>query len=405
MLILKIAFRNIFRQRRRSAFTGLMMLVVTCLFSFFIGVHAGSYQGVIDMFTRAKTGHIQIHKAGYLDKPSIYKNIKDYERITSEIEKIPIVESWAPRVYASILVFVDTKTTGARLIGIDPKREMITTRFKEKIKKGASFSEDTSKEVIIGAPLAKILKAKIGGELVIITQAADGSIANGIFKIIGFAGSDDDPSERSSVYMNFKTAQEFLELENRIHEIAISIKDISKSKQTALLIRDMNLDQTIEVLPWEEIEKDFYKAMANDKKNSRIFFTIISLIVGVGILNTVLMSILERTREFGVLKALGTRPFYIFKLIVLESTILSTFCAVLGCIAGMTINYYFSRHGLRYPTPLEFQGVYFTEMRCIVNAESIIKPVLLTIFTAVSVSIYPAIRAARTIPVIALRSN
>ncbi|MBF0473288.1 MAG: ABC transporter permease [Nitrospirae bacterium] len=340
-----------------------------------------------------------------MDKPSIYKNINNYEMITKELDKIPIIESWTPRVYANVLVFVDTKTTGAKLIGINPEKEMSVTRFKEKIKKGSMFSTEPSKEVIIGAPLAKVLKAEIGSELIIITQAADGSIANGIFKIIGFAGRDDDPSERGSVYINIKTAQEFLELGNRIHEIAISIKDQEKSRKTALLIRDLNLDKTLEVSPWEEIEKDFYKAMQTDKKRSVIFFTIISLIVAVGILNTVLMTILERTREFGVLKALGTRPYHIFTVIVLETGILSIISAILGALAGMAINYYLSRHGIKYPTPIEFQGVLFTEMRCIINAESIIKPMILTILTAVIVSIYPAIRAARTIPVNALRSN
>lgn len=419
MLILKISFRNIFRQRRRSFFTGLMMVVVTTLFSFFIGVHEGSYQGVIDMFTRSRTGHVQIHKAGYLDKPSLYKTINDYEDIGRRIEKLSFVNTWTERVYANALVFVDTKTTGAKIIGIDPKREMAVTRFMQKIKGrspaqqgGGVFadvplkgSQSPSKDVIIGAPLAKILKAKIGGELVIITQAADGSIANGIFKIIALAGSADDPSERNTVYMNIKTAQEFLELGGRVHEIAIIIKDQDDSKEAAQSIRDLHLDKTLEVSPWEDIERDFYKAMITDKKRSVIFFTIITLIVATGILNTVLMSVLERTREFGVLKALGTRPYYIFSGIILESTLLSVMSALLGSIIGSAINYYFSKHGLRYPTPIEFQGVYFTEMRSAVSVESVIKPLLLTIFTAITVSVYPAIRASWTIPVKALRSN
>ena len=379
------------------------MAAVTCLFSFFIGVHEGSFQGVIDMFIRARTGHVQIHKAGYLEKPSIYKTIKNYEDIGKEIEKAPLVLSWAPRVYASGLVFVDTKTTGAKIIGIDPKREINTTRFKEKIKKGAMFSSEPLKEVIIGAPLARVLKADIGKEIVIITQAVDGSIANEIFKIIGFAGTIDDPSERNNIYMNIKSAQEYLELGSRVHEIAIVISDQDKSQETADYIRDLNIDKTLEAAPWEVVEKDFYKTMRTDMERSNIIFFIIMSIVAIGILNTVLMSILERTREFGVIKALGTRPFYIFILIVLESGILSIMSALLGMAAGIAINYYLSIHGIKYPTPIEFQGVFVTEMRSIVNAKSIIKPLLLTIFTAVTVSILPAIKAARIIPVKALR--
>ena len=405
MIILKMAFRNIFRQKRRSLLTVLMMAGGCFLFSFFQGLSDGTYRNIIDMFTRARTGHIQIHKKGYLDKPSIYTTINNHNRIGSKINDLPYVQSWAPRVYSSALGFIGKKTSGVRIIGVHPMKESQTTRIKQKIKKGRFISDTPFNEVIIGAGLAKILNAGIGDELVLISQGADGSIANELFKVIGFAGSSNDPSERMNCYMHIETAQKFLELGGRVHEIAVVLSDLEKSRYTANLIKTALNDSSLDIDPWQVVEKDFYRAMLADKKGSNISIFIIMIIVAVGVLNTVLMTILERTKEFGVLRALGTRPKNVFFLIVLETGFLAIISIIVGEVLGVLVNYILSIHGIPYPSPIEYGGFVIDKALGMVSIKSIILPPVTTIVTAILVSIYPAVRAARIIPVKALRTN
>ncbi|MBI4843840.1 MAG: ABC transporter permease, partial [Nitrospirae bacterium] len=149
MIIHKIAFRNIFRNKWRSILTGMMMAGGCALFGLFFGMVDGTYGNLIDMFTRDHTGHIQIHKKGYLDKPSIYKTLASPDLIGKKIESISYVNSWAPRVYTPALAFAGKKTTGVTVMGIDPVREAKTTRLKNKVSKGSFLSASPELEVVI----------------------------------------------------------------------------------------------------------------------------------------------------------------------------------------------------------------------------------------------------------------
>ncbi|VAX34693.1 hypothetical protein MNBD_NITROSPIRAE03-1381 [hydrothermal vent metagenome] len=404
MIILKIAFRNVFRQKRRSLLTIIMMAGGYFLFSLSIGVSDGTYSSIIDMFTRDHTGHIQIHRKGYLDRRSLYKTISNYEALGSRIEAVPEVQAWAPRLYSPALAFIGTKTTGVRIIGIDPEREARTTRLREKVSRGRFISGRPLREVVIGSGLARILNADIGDELVLISQGADGSIANDLFNIVGFAGSARDTSERMNCYMHIKTAQEFLVLDNRIHEIAIVLTDQRKSREIASLIRRRLNDPSLDVEPWQVVEKQFYQAMQADVKGTYISLLIIMIIVAVGVLNTVLMTILERTHEFGLLRALGTRPVKVFLLIMIETGVLSVFGVMLGGVFGVLGNYLLSIYGISYPVPIEYGGIVFEKMVGMVSLKSILLPAAVTVLTALVVSVFPAIRAARVEPVKAMRS-
>ncbi len=160
-MILKIALRNTFRQKRRTILTALAMIVGFMLSSVFIGWSDGIYSNIIDMFTRNRIGHIQVHQEGYLDKPSLYKNIANTASIGEKINNTDGVEAWAPRLYAAGLGSVGEKSTAVRVVGIDLKRENRATGFYKKVIAGRPFDEKSLNEAVIGKGLAKILKADI----------------------------------------------------------------------------------------------------------------------------------------------------------------------------------------------------------------------------------------------------
>jgi ABC-type lipoprotein release transport system permease subunit len=405
MVLIKIAFRNIFRHKKRSALTGLMMAGGCFLFAVFIGMVDGTYGNLIDMFTRDHTGHIQIHKKGYLDKPSIYKTLNGPDPIGAKIDSVAHIQSWAPRVYTPALAFAGKKTTGVQLTGIDPPKEERTTRIRHKVDRGRFISATPLNEVVIGDGLARVLKVDLGGEIAFIAQGADGSIANGLFTVVGITGKSEGAIGSSTCYTHINSLQKFLSLGGRVHEIAVVLMDESKTIRVTDLIREALDDPLLEVDPWQVVESQFYRAMQADIKGNWYSIMVFTIIIAVGVLNTILMILLERTREFGVLKALGTRPFQIFLLIVLETACLAVLSIIIGTAAGIFANWMLSVYGITYSTPIEYGGVVFDRLTAKITSRSLVLPALIIFSTAILVSILPAIRAARIIPVKAMRST
>ena len=160
----------------------------------------------------------------------------------------------------------------------------------------------------------------------------------------------------------------------------------------------------LDIQPWQVIRKDFFEAMQLDIRGNYITLGIIIFIVSLGVFNTVLMSVLERTREFGVLKALGTRPLQIFLLIIIEITLLSIFASVLGLFFASLGNAYFTYVGIDLTYPMEYGGITFKSLKGIINFYVFAMPFFVVVGVAIAVGVWPGIRAARVIPVKALRS-
>lgn len=405
MLTLRIAFRNLFRQRRRSLFTGLTMVGGFVLLSFAFSMVDGTYGSVIKTFTTLRTGHVQVHQADYLDSPSIYKTLEKPEALMSYLTNDDRVLAWSPRVYGTTLAFVDSKTTAMRLLGVDPERETATTSVAQQVSQGKFLDASDPKGVVIGSSLARLLKAGLGDELVLVTQAADGSIANDLFTIRGILGESGSGLDGMTGYMLLSTAQDFLVLPNRIHEVAMVLRDYRQSQVVAQDMTRHAPSHGWTFSPWSEVEKAFYRAMMADKQGSWVTLTIIIAIVGIGVLNAVLMTILERTREYGVLKAVGTRPGTIVGLIVLETSILAVFSILVGSVLALALNAWFAKYGIQYPEPIDVGGIMVERMRGAINAACFWVPTVVTLGTAMVVSVLPAIRAARVNPVQAMRTH
>jgi ABC-type lipoprotein release transport system permease subunit len=405
MLMFKIAFRNIFRQKRRTVLTALTMFGGFTLAAFSIGWADGSYNFIINMFTRNQLGHIQIHYQGYRDRPTLYKTIDDYQSVGEKLEGLEDVEQWTARLYSAGLVSIRDNTAGSNIIGIDPVRENAATNFDKKIVKGSSFSEKGSHETIIGRGLAKVLEAEIGDEVVVVSQAADGSIANDLYTLVGIIETGDAFSDRTSFYMDLKDAQELFVLDGRVHEIAIIVKSLNEVKKVARKIEEVLENPKLEVAPWQVFAKSFYQAMKADKEGMWIMLFIIMIIVAVGVLNTVLMSVLERQREYGVLKAVGTKPYQIFKLVLYEVALLAFFSIIIGGILGVLVNHSLSQTGIDLPQAFTYGGMEFKTMYTEVNARSLYIPGITVIISALLISIFPALRAAHTEPAKTMRMH
>jgi len=371
-----------------------------------IGLVYGTYGKVINTFTRGHAGHISIMQSGFFERPSLFKNVKDWESLSPIISKQKEVISYSPRIISSVLASVGDKTTGARMFGILPDHESKTTTIFDKIDQGKVIDSIPSNEIILGHALSKILNVTVGSQLILMTQAADGSMANDTFTVVGIFNKESDAMEARNIYVHLQTASDFLVLGSRVHEVVLNISHFENAVEVA---EDLKLDlqkesKQFEVLTWQELEPEFYKAMKADQTGIWINLGIMIFIVCIGVLNTVLMTILERTREFGILKAIGTRPHDIFKMVVMETSMLALVSIILGTFTALLINYKLSQIGIPYPMPIEIGGMALHHLHGEVTWFNIWVPAVVVFFSSVGVSVLPAMRAANIVPVKAIRS-
>jgi ABC-type lipoprotein release transport system permease subunit len=405
MVMLKIAFRNIFRQKRRTVLTALSMFGGFVMAAFFIGWADGTYANIINMFTLNQSGHIQVHHKDYLNRPSLYKTVEHLPELEKLLLAEEDVESWAPRLYSAGLASVGEKTAGAKIIGIDPAKEIRTTNFHKKVVQGHVFAPDAAHEAILGKGLAKLLKANLKDEVVIVSQAADGSIANEKYTIVGILDSGDELGDRMAFYLPMQAAWELLVLEGRVHEIAVTVNNLDAVAEVndTLGEKVSAIDPDLAVEPWQVFAHSFYVTMQADKEGMWVMLVVIVLVVAVGVLNTVLMSVLERRREYGVLKAVGTKPGQIIRMVLLEINILAVFSIVLGTIVGLFLNYLTSVYGIELSEPISWGGMKLQTMLSEVNARSFYIPAITVLIVATLVSIFPAVKAAHTDPARSMR--
>jgi ABC-type lipoprotein release transport system permease subunit len=405
------------------------MVVGFTMGCFFIGWADGTYNHMIDSFTSQRLGHIQIHRQGYLDEPTLYKTIDNLERVSRELNATPHIDSWAPRIFSAGLASVGEKSAGVRVIGINPRREEKTTGFSRKIIEGSGFEQGaqgrdgTTRDVrdqvgrdresapagqpaaaVIGKELARILDADLGDSIVIVSQAADGSIANERYTITGLVDTGDPGLNRSALYIPLEEARELFVLYEQVHEVAITVSSLAQVEETVTSLQSRLADTELHVAGWKEFAHEFYVAMQTDKGGMYVMLLVVVIVVAITVLNTILMSVLERQKEYGVLKAVGTRPAQIVKMVVLETLLLTLVCIVIGSVLGFFLNLYFAQHGLELSEPIVWGGVRLQYMKGEINFKSFFIPTLTVLITAGFVCFFPALRAARTEPAKTMRT-
>lgn len=402
MLVLKIAFRNIFRQKRRSFFTALMIAGSFWICSLFVGLTEGSFSNVIDFFTRDHAGHLQIHRAGYLDQPSLQATLDGWPRLQAVLAKDPGVAAAAPRLYASAMAFSGPRSSGVRVIGVDPEREADVSTLRSKIRSGSYFAPGGSRDLLVGGLVADEWALRVGEEVALVSQGADGSVANDLFRVRGILdGSAETPGSRD-VYLRLGDAQEFLALEGRFHEVAVRLHDIRRAPEEAGALRTALGDPGLDIQPWQVVEADFYKAMITNKKYKTLVQLIFLILMALGVLNTVLMNLLERIPEYGLMKALGTRPSQISGMILAEMLLLALLSMVPGAAAGWASNAYLASHGLPLPYVFTYGGAVFQRLYGEVSLPVFLVPAALILGMTFVVCLPAAWRVRRLTPMQAL---
>ncbi|MEZ4872772.1 MAG: FtsX-like permease family protein [Bdellovibrionales bacterium] len=400
-MIFQLAWRNLIRNRRRSLLTGGLIVFVYVLLSGFKTLSDGVYDRIIDGFILEHTGHVQVYAEDFLDDPKIYKAIPLDD---AKIQRILRSHTTSPRILGSALASHKSYSFGAEVVGIDPQREIQVTTLNKRVTQGIYFSEASPQNAaLVGGLLAQRLHLKVGDSFVMIGQAADGSVANDRFTVIGINQSSTPSKDDMRVYISLSSAQDFYFLESRANKLVFHVNGENSTIEEVRLQLAGMLPKSMSAVDWKVVEKDFYRAMQADKAGDNIARYIFVFVAALGVLNTLLMSLLERQREFGVLLAIGTRPSYLSVLIFIETTILILVSCCIGASIALITNWYLSEVGFALETPFEYGGFEFSSMRGKLDFAAFWFPFLVILISSWIVSILPAMRVRSISPLETMR--
>ncbi len=407
-LLIKLAWRNIWRNKRRSILTLAAVIFAVFMAIGMRGIQLGTYALNIKTAVELFSGYLQVQMKGYNDTPKLSLCFTEDKNLTSALKNTKGIESYSSRIYADGLISFKDNSRGVAIFGIEPDKEKKVTTFVENVDEGRFFSSDSSNEIVVGTQLLENLNAKIGDEIVLLAQGYDGSLGNQKYKIVGTVRLGVQELESTVVFMGLKTAQSLLAMRNKVNVIAIKASDLSELKdiQNNLTSKIKNKDLT--VLPWNKVNPELQQAIQLDNVSGILFLGILIVIVAFGILNTVLMSVTERFREFGVVLSIGMPQKKLTYLVYIETMFIAVIGLIFGNVLGYIVNYYLILHPIVFGGELKnlYELYHFLpELRSSLQASIFVYVSLSIIGISILSCLYPAYRVYKLEPLKGIRQT
>ncbi len=407
MLELRLAWRNVWRNPRRTGLTVAATVFAVVLVVFAVAMAAGTHEKMIEDGVRVSSGHVQISGPGYLEKRSLEQFVRADPALLDRIDATKGVVGVAPRVVSFGLLSQGAATRGVAVTGVDPTREGLVSTLPERVREGRFVAAGPNREIVLASRLAKILRADVGDEVLLYSMAYSLETAYELFTVVGIMKLPEAEMDRSLALLSLATAQEFFAYEDRVSEIAVLADSADRVDELAQALSRVVEGQPAEVHTWQEAMPELEQLIVLDDAGMYVMLAILVIVVGFGILNTILMAVLERKKEFGVVLALGARPVSVFRIVYLESLLLAGLGLVVGLALALPLVLYFQAN----PIPLTgtaSEAVELFGMEPLMTWK--LKPLnpigsTLTILgVAIVAALYPALKASRGRPVDVLRS-
>lgn len=424
-MLLFIAWRNIWRNPVRSLLTisalagGLIMVIL------YASLLEGMTRQMVQYATKVTTGHLQAHRQAFIDDQDLYATLpwSYLDRIERDFPAIHL----APRLYAAGLASTSTTSTGVMIKAVDPRREAAVTSTLNHLRSGEASlgvadTTDTGLtryNLMVGAQLAKNMKLAPSDELVLVTQAADGSIGNDLYRVAAVLRPLEPNFDRMGVLMSVQAYRQLMYLDSGFHELAIGLDDIASLAEVQAAL-DAELVTLREEQPLDELGgpalvrnwRQLTPAIADMLQLSRSMLLVIGLIVvslaSLGMLNTMLMAVHERSHEFGILLAIGMKRRWLLLMVMLESFFLALVSALAGSLLGALMARYLEQHGIDFsasmPDGYDWAGMVFEPvMKGYLEPMQIVEACLLMFVVTLIASLIPSWRTVRLKPAEVLR--
>lgn len=417
MISLRIAWRSLLRHRRRSIITASAIALGLAMLLVFVGLNDDAHYRMAEIGIRLGGGHVVVQGEGYQEEQTLEHLVDDPERVVRAARRLPQVAQVTERVSTGGLASSGSKSAAVQIAGVDPAREPLVSSIASPAKRIAGdylrprealpFAGQPG-DVYIGHRLAEKLAVTVDDRLVLTVSphGADRPAA-AAFRVRGIFRTGVDELDGFYVQIPLGESQELLELGDAVTQIAILAEDLEETGPITRALREELDAADLEILPWPVTLRELAEGIQLDEISLYLFMAIIFVIVAIGIFNTVLMSVVERTREFGVMLAIGTSRSLLVSVILLEALLLGIIAAGVGLGIGLSLHFWLQEVGLDLSAlygEMEFAGIVFdTTIRSRLEAGDVVRWTLLVIGIAVLSAVYPALRASRLEPVEAMR--
>jgi ABC-type lipoprotein release transport system permease subunit len=404
-MYLQLGWRNIWRNPRRT-----VVILTAVVIGVWCMITLGALmRGMIDQMVRngiaTLTGHIQVHIRGYRDDPVIENSIVDPQSVEHALRGIlPAGARWSSRVRVNAVASNARHSGGVVLVGIDPAPEADVSFIGDAIAQGQYLKAEDNNGVIIGNALAGEFETRLGRKLVVMSQGTDREIASRAFRITGIFRAELEATEKQFIFITIGAARQMLKLKKGISEVSILLPDHRKANDVAAALEETLPSETYEVHTWKDLLPILTAYLAISENFLYLWFLVIFIAMGFGIVNTTLMAVFERIREFGLLKALGMKPWWILKEVLTESCLLLILGMAIGNIFGLLTSLAFWGGGIDL-SALAAGMEYFGAPRIIypvISGKDLVMANAVVFILGLLVSCYPALKAARFTPVEAL---
>ena len=403
-MILAVAWRNIWRSKTRS----LVILVAICLGLasgiFYMAFYKGMVDQRINTAIKTEASHIQVHHPEYLNNPDKKFVIASADSITQIIRQVDGVKATSGRIIVNTMIQSPATSSGVKVTGVVPEDEKLVTNLYTRLVEGTYFEEGKRNPIIIGKKLAEKLKVKIKSKVIITLQDMEGNMTGAAFKVEGIFETSNTAFDESCVFARKDNLGRIILMNSgSCHEIAILLNQNEQLDRVDLALKSKL--QGLDVKTWREIMPDVSLVESSFGLTMFIFIGIILLALLFGIINTMLMAVLDRTKELGMLMAIGMKKTRVFMMILLETVMLSLFGGVCGIALGWALSLYFSMKGIdlgAWSTAYKSMG-FDTLVYTKLTLSATFDIATMVIITGILAAIYPALKALKLKPADAIR--
>ena len=383
------------------------MLFSNVLLVFMISFQFGTYDLMINNTLRAFTGHMQNQAPGYKDDQKMRQVLPNAESLAGKVRSDTNAVSVAVRGEAFALASSEDRSFGIQIFGVQPEFEPQVSTVPGLVKQGRFLEDNMAAEIVVGSILARNLKVSLGDEITLLGSGPDGSFAAGVAVVVGIFDSGIADIDRNIAEIPLGYFQDTFFMQSSAHAIAINAPELDAVGVTFAQVESLlPNDDTAVLHDWNALQPGLKQAIQADMSSAFFMYGILVILVAFSVLNTQLMSVLERTREFGIVMALGLKPGKLGRLVLLETALMGTIGLVLGGLLGGAVTLWFTFNGLSIPGMEAMAGQFNLPSRIYpvpTFATLFAGPAIVFLFTMLA-AVYPALRLRSLQPVEAMRS-
>ena len=406
-LVLRLAWRNLWRQPRRTWLTTGAMVFSNVLLVFMISLQFGMYRLMIDNTLQAFTGHMQVQAPDYNADQKMRQTVPNVRHLATMLRSELGSDTVAARASTFVLASSEERTYGIAVFGVEPAHEPAVSSIPGLVTGGRFLDQADAEEIVIGSVLARNLRVSVGDELTMLGSGRDGSFAAAVVNVVGIFESGVQDIDRTIAEIPIGLFQEVFYMEGAGHQVVVNAPRLAAADELQLRVQSLlPAGEDLVVQSWDVLQPGLKQAIQADMSSAFFMYGILVILVAFSVLNTQLMSVLERTHEFGIVMSLGLTPGRLGRLVLLETTMMGLMGLVLGGLIGGAITWWLGVNGFTWPGMEEMAGKFNLPSRIyptITLTSLLAGPAVVLLFSLLA-TLYPALRLHRLRPVEAMRA-